>query len=59
MKNSEGVNWRELNSWKYEDKKYILEERRKSTNYIIQSENAMVIYEALIRLADAKISSYP
>ena len=54
MKNSKGVNWRELNSWKYEDKKYILEELRKSTNYIIQSENAMVIYEALIRL-DKKI----
>ena len=54
MKNSKGVNWRELNNWKYEDKKYILEELRKSTNYIIQSENAMVIYEALIRL-DKKI----
>ena len=54
MKNSKGVNWRELNSLKYEDKKYILEELRKSTNYIIQSENAMIIYEALIRL-DRKI----
>ena len=54
MKNSKGVNWRELNNWKYEDKKYILEELRKSTNYIIQSENAMVMYEALIRL-DKKI----
>ena len=32
------------------DDEYILEELRKSTNYIIQSENAMVIYEALIRL---------
>ena len=54
MRNSKGINWRELKDWKYEDKKYILEELRKSTNYIIQSENAMVIYEALIRL-DKKI----
>ena len=54
MNNSKGVDWRELKDWKYEDKKYILEELRKSTNYIIQSENAMVIYEALIRL-DKKI----
>jgi len=50
MNNSKGINWRELKDWKYEDKKEILEELRKSTNYIIQSENAMVIYEALIRL---------
>ena len=54
MNNSKGIDWRELKDWKYEDKKYILEELRKSTNYIIQSENAMVIYEALIRL-DKKI----
>lgn len=54
MGNSLGINWEELESWDYEDKKYILEELRKSTNYIIQSENAMVIYEALIRL-DNKI----
>ena len=54
MNNSKGVNWRELKDWKYEDKKYILEELRKSTNYIIQSENAMVIYEALVRF-DKKI----
>lgn len=50
MNKSKGINWRELKDWKYEDKKEILEELRKSTNYIIQSENAMVIYEALIRL---------
>ena len=49
MGNSKGINWRELKDWKYNDKKYILEELRKSTNYIIQSENAMVIYEALVR----------
>lgn len=50
MNKSKGINWKELKDWKYEDKKEILEELRKSTNYIIQSENAMVIYEALIRL---------
>lgn len=54
LPNSKGINWRELENWKYEDKKYILEELRKSTNYIIQSENAMIIYEALIRF-DKKI----
>lgn len=54
MSKSKGINWRELKDWKYNDKKEILEELRKSTNYIIQSENAMVIYEALIRF-DKKI----
>lgn len=54
MKKSKGINWRELKDWKYKDKKEILEELRKSTNYIIQSENAMVLYEALIRF-DRKI----
>ena len=54
MNKSKGINWRELKDWKYNDKKEILEELRKSTNYIIQSENAMVIYEALIRF-DKKI----
>lgn len=54
MKKSKGINWRELKDWKYKDKKEILEELRKSTNYIIQSENAMVLYEALIRF-DKKI----
>lgn len=50
MGNSKGIDWRGLKDWKYKDKKEILQELRKSTNYIIQSENAMVIYEALIRL---------
>ena len=50
MENSKGIDWRGLKGWKYKDKKEILQELRKSTNYIIQSENAMVIYEALIRL---------
>lgn len=50
MENSKGIDWRGLKNWKYKDKKEILQELRKSTNYIIQSENAMVIYEALIRL---------
>lgn len=50
MGNSKGIDWRGLKNWKYKDKKEILQELRKSTNYIIQSENAMVIYEALIRL---------
>lgn len=51
-----GVNWREVNE-KYEmtDNDFkILSELRKSTNYIIQSENAFVLYEALIRF-DKKI----
>ena len=50
MGNSKGIDWRGLKDWKYKDKKEILQELRKSTNYIIQSENAMIIYEALIRL---------
>ena len=54
MNKSKGIDLKELENWKYNDKKEILEELRKSTNYIIQSENAMVIYEALIRF-DKKI----
>lgn len=55
MDKSKGIDWRGLKDWKYKDKKEILQELRKSTNYIIQSENAMVIYEALIRL-DMKLT---
>lgn len=55
MNKSKGIDWRGLKDWKYNDKKEILQELRKSTNYIIQSENAMVIYEALIRL-DKKLT---
>ena len=55
MDKSKGINWRELKDWNYSAKKEILQELRKSTNYIIQSENAMVIYEALIRL-DKKLT---
>lgn len=55
MDKSKGVDWRELKDWNYSSKKEILQELRKSTNYIIQSENAMVIYEALIRL-DKKLT---
>ena len=54
MNKSKGIDLKELKNWKYNDKKEILEELRKSTNYIIQSENAMVIYEALIRF-DKKV----
>lgn len=54
MNKSKGIDLKELENWKYNDKKEILEELRKSTNYIIQSENAMVIYEALIRF-DKKV----
>lgn len=55
MDKSKGIDWRELKDWNYSAKKEILQELRKSTNYIIQSENAMVIYEALIRL-DKKLT---
>lgn len=46
-----GVNWREINEkTEMTDNDFkILSELRKSTNYIIQSENAFVLYEALIR----------
>lgn len=50
MNKSLNVDWRGLEKVKYDDKKDILKELRKSTNYIIQSENAFVLYEALIRL---------
>lgn len=51
-----GVNWREINEkTEMTDNDFkILSELRKSTNYIIQSENAFVLYEALIRF-DKKI----
>ena len=51
-----GVNWREINekSEMTDNDFKILSELRKSTNYIIQSENAFVLYEALIRF-DKKI----
>ncbi len=51
-----GVNWREINKkTEMTDNDFkILSELRKSTNYIIQSENAFVLYEALIRF-DKKI----
>ena len=54
MKNSLGVDWRDLEGKPYEEIKEILSELRKSTNFIIQSENAMILYEALLRL-DKKI----
>ena len=53
MYSAKGYDWKRLLESKYHKKDYDynrLKELRKSTNYIIQSENAMVIYKALINL---------